>query len=267
MIDRRTFLIAGTAFAVACSERAGDWAECRAQPQPRIRADFEPLRAALGAGRPARRRRARHRQRAHRSCHDADSRYAMASTFKLPLAAAILAEASRPAAARPGDSPSPAPTCVNNSPTVGSASGSRAGSRSSGCAPRSSRSATTPPPTSCLPGSAARPGSPLRPRLRRPDDPARPHRADAQHQHSRRPARHDHARGDGRADARLAARRRPSAGLARPPDRLDGGRDHRPRPAARRACRRLAGRRQDRHRATAPTTTSPSPARRAAPRS
>ena len=89
MIDRRTFLVSAAALA-ACSEATSlgrNEARAAVPPAP----DFGPILATLGAearlgvavidsgsGRAIR--------------HDADSRYAMCSTFKLPLAAAVLAE-------------------------------------------------------------------------------------------------------------------------------------------------------------------------------
>src|ERR1043165_4803543 len=83
MIGRRTFLaIAGAALASGCHAQA---------PAESLRPDFEPLRRRLGAG-------GRLGVAAldsgsgRRVGHDEDSRYAMCSTFKLPLAAAILAE-------------------------------------------------------------------------------------------------------------------------------------------------------------------------------
>jgi beta-lactamase class A len=83
MIDRRALLIGGLALGAGC---AGHPQEAR-----RARADFRGLQAMLGPG-------GRLGVAAldtgsgRRLLHDETSRYAMASTFKLPLAAAILAE-------------------------------------------------------------------------------------------------------------------------------------------------------------------------------
>jgi len=86
MIHRRNFIIATAGLAAGCM---GYPSESR-----RARADFRGLRAMLGAG-------GRLGVAAldvasgRRLVHDEDSRYAMCSTFKLPLAAAILAEVDR----------------------------------------------------------------------------------------------------------------------------------------------------------------------------
>jgi beta-lactamase class A len=90
MIDRRTFLAAaGAALAAGCyAQTPGNGSAALAPP------DFEPLRQRLGEG-------GRLGVAAldvasgRRLGHDEDSRYAMCSTFKLPLAAAILAEVER----------------------------------------------------------------------------------------------------------------------------------------------------------------------------
>lgn len=86
MIDRRTFVAASLALAVGCGGRGGESAD--------VRPGLELLRAELG-------------QRARLGVaavdtgsgstlrFDADSRYAMCSTFKLPLAAAILSAVDR----------------------------------------------------------------------------------------------------------------------------------------------------------------------------
>ena len=86
MLDRRTFVAGTAAFVAGCSSASGDSAEARP--------GLELLRAELG-------QRARLGVAAldtgtgRRVAFDADSRYAMCSTFKLPLAAAILGAADR----------------------------------------------------------------------------------------------------------------------------------------------------------------------------
>ena len=148
MIDRRSFL-AGTALLAT---------GCGASPtaSEQSRASLELLRAELG-------------QRARLGVaaldtgsgrtfqFDADSRYAMCSTFKLPLAAAILAEAEagrlqleRRDSLRAGR---PSRPCAGRARAICRGEDCR----SSSSAPRSSRSATTAPPTCCSAGSAVRP--------------------------------------------------------------------------------------------------------------
>ncbi|MEA3041364.1 MAG: beta-lactamase class [Sphingomonadales bacterium] len=89
MIDRRTFLAAAAALPVACSRTLDE-------PQPNAAEPagpdaFEAIRATLGPG-------ARigvaviDTGSGRRLLHDSDSRYPLASTFKLPLAAMVLAE-------------------------------------------------------------------------------------------------------------------------------------------------------------------------------
>jgi beta-lactamase class A len=95
MIDRRTFLAAAAALPMACSRTAAEPpANAAAQPpaaDPAAAGRFEAIRAALGAG-------ARIGVAAidtgsgRRLLHDPDGRYPLASTFKLPLAAMVLAE-------------------------------------------------------------------------------------------------------------------------------------------------------------------------------
>lgn len=83
MIDRRALLIGGLALGAGC---AGHPREAR-----RARADFRGLQAMLGPG--GRLGVAALDAGSGRwLLHDENGRYAMASTFKLPLAAAILAE-------------------------------------------------------------------------------------------------------------------------------------------------------------------------------
>lgn len=89
MIDRRSFLVAGTALASACLARPAP--DPHAAPGPRIEVDFGPILTMLGPG-------GRLGVAAldvasgRRIGHDEHSRYAMCSSFKLPLAAAVLAE-------------------------------------------------------------------------------------------------------------------------------------------------------------------------------
>jgi beta-lactamase class A len=89
MIDRRNFILAGAAFAAACGSARG------ATPRrTTVRADFLPLQARLGRG--GRLGVAALDVAGNRWLgHDEDSRYAMCSTFKLALAAAILARVDR----------------------------------------------------------------------------------------------------------------------------------------------------------------------------
>jgi beta-lactamase class A len=89
MIDRRSFLIAGAALASSClAQPARDAAPARNR---RLEVDFGPELAMLGPG-------GRLGVSAldvasgRRLGHDEDGRYAMCSSFKLALAAAILAE-------------------------------------------------------------------------------------------------------------------------------------------------------------------------------
>lgn len=94
MIDRRTFLAAGAALAAGCRAgvpaRSPDYGAVAVASRKRL----EAIRATLGPG-------GRLGVAAidtgsgHELRFDAESRYAMASTFKLPLAAAILALADR----------------------------------------------------------------------------------------------------------------------------------------------------------------------------
>jgi len=90
MIDRRSFLVAGAAtLASGCLAQPAQ--NARPAGDARIEVDFRPELALLGPG-------GRLGVAAldiasgRRLGHDEDSRYAMCSTFKLPLAAAILAE-------------------------------------------------------------------------------------------------------------------------------------------------------------------------------
>lgn len=90
MIDRRTFLIGTAALAAACSEApviGNDAQAGRVASQP----DFAPILAALGAN--ARLGVFAVDTRNGRTIgHDENSRFAMCSTFKAPLAGMVLAE-------------------------------------------------------------------------------------------------------------------------------------------------------------------------------
>ena len=89
MIDRRCFLLAGAALTASCGSARG--AAPRRTP---IRPDFAPLQARLGRG--GRLGVAALDVASERwLLHDETSRYAMCSTFKLALAADILARVER----------------------------------------------------------------------------------------------------------------------------------------------------------------------------
>src|ERR1044071_2963690 len=92
VIDRRFFLVAGAALATGClAQPAQDAQNAQESGRRRIDVDFAPELAMLGPG-------GRLGVAAldvatgRRRGHDEDGRYAMCSSFKLPLAAAILAE-------------------------------------------------------------------------------------------------------------------------------------------------------------------------------
>jgi beta-lactamase class A len=90
MIDRRTFIAAGAAFTVGCAA-SPDKAPAPDETARKARDGFEAIRRTLGEG--ARLGVAAIDTGSGRELRfDADSRYAMASTFKLPLCAAVLAE-------------------------------------------------------------------------------------------------------------------------------------------------------------------------------
>jgi beta-lactamase class A len=116
MLGRRLFLAGGAALAAGCGGVAGRRGGSAPDAGDR-HAAFEMIRATLGPG--ARLGVAAIDTGSDRELlFDADSRYAMASTFKLPLAAAILSLVDRGAASMeeelafgPGDP-------LDNSPTV-----------------------------------------------------------------------------------------------------------------------------------------------------
>jgi beta-lactamase class A len=117
MIDRRTFLVAGAALAAGC--RAAEPGKS-AQPAPAlVDADdrFEAIRSTLGPG--GRLGVAAIDTGSGRELRfDADSRYSMASTFKLPLAGAVLAMADRGEISLEEKLPFPPGRPLDNSPTV-----------------------------------------------------------------------------------------------------------------------------------------------------
>ena len=94
MIDRRTFLAASAILAAGCAPSAARQRQPKPKPVPDHESRFSEIQAKLGAG-------GRLGVAAidtgssRRLLHDATSRYAMASTFKLPLAAAVLARTQR----------------------------------------------------------------------------------------------------------------------------------------------------------------------------
>ena len=117
MIDRRTFLAASAALAAGCrsAEPAGSVSTDRTDAQARER--FEAIRATLGPG--ARLGVAAIETGSGRELRfDSESRYAMASTFKLPLAAALLALAERGEVSLEEKLPIPPGKPLANSPVV-----------------------------------------------------------------------------------------------------------------------------------------------------
>lgn len=117
MIDRRTFLAASAALAAGCraAEPANGVSTDRTAARARER--FEAIRSTLGPG--GRLGVAAIETRSGRELRfDAGSRYAMASTFKLPLAAAVLALADRGEVSLEEKLPIPAGKPLDNSPAV-----------------------------------------------------------------------------------------------------------------------------------------------------
>jgi beta-lactamase class A len=117
MIDRRTFLAASVALAAGC--RA---AEPTQNPPPSPQDDgtrrrFEAIRSTLGPG--GRLGVAALDSGSGRELlFDADSRYSMASTFKLPLAAAVLARVDAGEMSLEEKLPIPAGRSLDNSPAI-----------------------------------------------------------------------------------------------------------------------------------------------------
>ena len=113
MIDRRTFLAA--ALVSACSRPAPS--EANPEPEPATTERLEAIQGTLGPGGrlglaaidpPSGRK----------LLHDSGSRYAMASTFKLPLAAAILAQTDRGAIKLSDELPFGPGDPLDNSPVI-----------------------------------------------------------------------------------------------------------------------------------------------------
>jgi beta-lactamase class A len=91
MIDRRTFIAAGAAFTMGCSASSPEKSPAPDETARQAQEGFIAIRRTLGDG--ARLGVAAIDTGSGRELRfDADSLYAMASTFKLPLAAAVLAE-------------------------------------------------------------------------------------------------------------------------------------------------------------------------------
>lgn len=117
MIDRRTFLAAGVALAAGC--RAAEPAKKPSYGEIAVEARkrLEAIRATLGPG-------GRLGVAAidtgsgHEMHFDADSRYSMASTFKLPLAAAVLSLAGQGKLSADEELPFGPGDPLDNSPTV-----------------------------------------------------------------------------------------------------------------------------------------------------
>lgn len=115
MIDRRVFLIGTAALATACAEAPviGNGGAAKQASPP----DFTPVLAGLGAG--ARLGVSAIDTGSGRTiAHDANSRFTMCSTFKLPLAAAILAEVEAGRLRLDREIPFTRADMVNNSPRV-----------------------------------------------------------------------------------------------------------------------------------------------------
>lgn len=119
MIDRRTFLAAGagTALIAGCRAAAPVGDSATAQVAIDARKRFEAIRATLGPG--GRLGVAAIDAGSGRELRfDADSRYSMASTFKLPLAAAMLALADGGAISLDEKLPIPSDKLPSHSPAV-----------------------------------------------------------------------------------------------------------------------------------------------------
>ncbi|MGA9581744.1 MAG: class A beta-lactamase [Allosphingosinicella sp.] len=119
MIDRRTFLAASaaTALAAGCRGAAPARDSVPGQAATDVRERFEAIRATLGPG--GRLGVAAIDTGSGRELRfDADSRYSMASTFKLPLAAAMLALADGGAISLEEKLPIPPGKLPDHSPAV-----------------------------------------------------------------------------------------------------------------------------------------------------
>ncbi|HEX8623976.1 MAG TPA: class A beta-lactamase [Allosphingosinicella sp.] len=119
MIDRRAFLAAGACAALAAGCRAAAPARDAEPGEAALEARkrFEAIRAALGPG--GRLGVAAVDTGSGRELRfDADSRYSMASTFKFPLAAAVLALADRGEISLEEKLPIPPGKPLDNSPAI-----------------------------------------------------------------------------------------------------------------------------------------------------
>jgi beta-lactamase class A len=119
MIDRRTLLATGVCAALAAGCRAAEPAKDSAPAQAAIaaRERFEAIRATLGPG--GRLGVAAIDTGSGRELRfDADSRYSMASTFKLPLAAALLARVDAGEISLEEKLPIPPGKSLDNSPAI-----------------------------------------------------------------------------------------------------------------------------------------------------
>ncbi|HET9639756.1 MAG TPA: class A beta-lactamase [Allosphingosinicella sp.] len=117
MIDRRTFLAATAALAAGCRAAEPAKSESPARSALEARRRLEAIRATLGPG--GRLGVAAIDTGSGREMlFDADTRYAMASTFKLPLAAAVLAQAEDGKLSVDEELPFAPGKPLDNSPTV-----------------------------------------------------------------------------------------------------------------------------------------------------
>ena len=194
MIDRRALLLGGLALGAGC---AGHPHEAR-----RARADFRGLQAMLGPG-------GRLGVAALDTgtgrwlLHDENGRYAMASTFKLPLAAAILAEVEAGRLALDQEIAFTRADLVPYAPVVEAnlERGRLPVERLCAAIVEVSDNAAA----NLLLARIGGPAGLTRFCRAHGDarDPARPHRARAQRQSARRPARHHQPGRDGRPDAHI----------------------------------------------------------------
>ena len=117
MIDRRTFLAAGAALAASCRAAAPTENATQERSGKDLQARLEAIRATLGPG--GRLGVAAIETGSGREIRfDADSRYGMASTFKLPLAGAVLALAERGKISLEEKLPFPPGKPLDDSPAV-----------------------------------------------------------------------------------------------------------------------------------------------------
>jgi beta-lactamase class A len=114
MIDRRTFVVAAAALAAGCARGSQPAAP---KPDPALDARFEAIRATLGPG--GRLGVAAIDVGSGREVRfDADSRYGMASTFKLPLAGFVLKLVERGELSIEEELPFGPGDPLDNSPTI-----------------------------------------------------------------------------------------------------------------------------------------------------